>query len=555
MPELAWQLYITGKHKMGRYISTGATQANSCTLVGQSTCYQVDCQKYAYDGNSCWQNRVIIDTPGSYTFTVPTGVTCIRTIAIGGGGKSSYAASATTHYAGAGGGYVERVDTIAAGCAVTIVVGRQQQDTTIAYTNSSAVARTLTAGGAVCCNPGTATGGDWNSIGGASGCSYSGGNYCGIGNCFTNTTCCGYCLVYYGYGIAYSPENSPGGSAGHAPGGGSAGSWIWPCGGNGSGSTYEDQLSGSGYGSSAGGGGGIGYICKQGSMSSSCSCICTQERCGQYYTEGRKTSYPSGTSGGGGTKLQRCDNCYSRNVGFRGMCVSGQWHNGAGGWGGYDNDEGRDSRFTWFMAGCQNGRSFVQDHGPQPKRYEWHDIHSMCGSGSQGNSFEDGACYRSCGNWNQGPRLAQNAWHNSGEGAGTGGIAYYCCEPTSMNIPNCMGGAACRPGINFNLLCCLGQCNRICCADRMQDQLFPYITHCAGTLGGAGGVDIMWMASRAGKGGGAGMARCYLLCVCWGGSYDCYNGSGAVLPFPPCKLDQLASTAGTGMAVIYWKNP
>ena len=89
----------------------------------------------------------------------------------------------------------------------------------------------------------------------------------------------------------------------------------------------------------------------------------------------------------------------------------------------------------------------------------------------------------------------------------------------------------------------------------MQDQLFPYITHCAGTLGGAGGVDIGWMASRAGIGGGAGMVRCYLHCVCWGGSYNNCNGGSTPLAFPPCDLDRLASTAGTGMAIIYWKNP
>jgi hypothetical protein len=540
---------------MGRYISTGTTQANSCQTVGTTTCYQVTAHKYSFDANSCWQNRIIIDTPGNYTFTVPAGVTCIRSIAVGGGGKTSYASSTTTNYAGAGGGYVERTDTVASGCTVTVVVGRQSQDTTIAYTNSGAVARTLTAGGAVCCNPGSATGGDWNSIGGCAGCAYSGGYYCGVGNCFTTATCCGYCLVYSGYGITYNPDNYPGYCSGKAPGGGSAGSWIWPCGGAGSGANYDDQASGAGYGPAVGGGGGIGYIVRKGAMSSQCDCICTSERCGNFYPSGRKSYGMAGASGGGGTKLQSCDTCHGRTVSFRGMCVSGQYHYGAGGWGGYDNEEGRDTRFIWFNSGCMPNRSFWQEHGPQPKRYEWHDIHSMCGSGSQGNGLSDTQCYRNCSNWQQGARLAMSAWHNAGEGAGTGGVGYNCCEPTSMLIPNCMNGAACTPGINWNLLCCLGTTGRICCADRMQDQLFPYITHCAGTLGGAGGVDISWMASRAGKGGGAGTVRCYLLCVCWGGSYDNCNGGSTPLAFPPCKLDQLASTAGTGMAVIYWKNP
>jgi hypothetical protein len=554
MPELAWQLYITGKHKMGRYISTGATQANTCTLVGTSVCYQVNCQKYAYDGNSCWQNRVIIDTPGSYTFTVPAGVTCLRTIAVGGGGKSSYTASSTTNYAGAGGGYVEKVDTVVAGCTVTVVVGRQQQDTTISYVCAGGATRTLTAGGATCCNPGTASGGDWNSIGGTGGCAYSGGNAPGIYNQTTTDSCCGYCVVYHGYGVYTGNDNSPGSTSGKAPGGGSAGSWIHSCGGQGGGANYEDVVVGGGYGPAAGGGGGIGYICKMTVVPAPCSCICTNQRCNDGYPGGMKSHYMSGTSGGGGTKFQRCDTGIGRQFGFRGMCVSGQFHYGAGGWGGYDNDEGRDTRFIWYHRSCMGSIGQWQEHGPQPKRYEWHDIHSMCGSGSQGNGLNDAACYRTCSNWNQGPTLAQNAWHNAGEGAGTGGVAYFCCEPTSMNIPNCMGGAACRIGINWNLLCCLGTTGRICCADKMQDQLFPYVTHCAGTLGGSGGVDIMWMASRAGKGGGAGQNRCYLLCVCWGGSYNNCNGGGTPLAFPPCKLDQLASTAGTGMAVIYWKN-
>ena len=553
MQGLAWQLYITGNHNMGRYIGTGTTQPNSLNVVQASTCYQTETHKYSHDTNSCWSHRVILDTPGNYTFTVPANATCLRTIAVGGGGKPTFSSSATCNFGGAGGGYVERTDSVASGCTVTIVVGRQAQDTTISYTNSSADARTLTAGGGVCCNPGAASGGDWNSTGGLPGQGYGAGYYCGVGNCFSPGTCCGYCLVFYGYGITYSPDNSSGYCSGKAPGGGSAGSWIWACGGQGSGAYHDDQLSGQGYGPAAGGGGGIGYINKKTVMVSSCSCICTNERCGNFYPSGRKSQYMAGTSGGGGTKLQRCDTETTRVAGFRGMCVSGQWHNGAGGWGGYDNDEGRDSRFIWFNSGCMPNRSFFQDHGPAPKCYRWHDIHSMCGSGSQGNSFSDGACHRSCSNWNQGPRLAQHAWHNSGEGAGTGGIAYYCCELDSLNITNCMGGANCCSGINWLLVCCLGTSNRTCCAARMQDQLFPYVTHCAGTLGGAGGVDISRMASRAGKGGGAGMARCYLLCVCWGGSYDLCNGSGPALAFPPCTLDMLASTAGTGMAIIYWK--
>jgi hypothetical protein len=91
----------------------------------------------------------------------------------------------------------------------------------------------------------------------------------------------------------------------------------------------------------------------------------------------------------------------------------------------------------------------------------------------------------------------------------------------------------------------------------MQEALFPYVIACAGTLGGAGGVGICHLGAKAGKGGGSGVYRSYLLCVCYGGNFDRCNNSGAnpLLAFPPCILDWLASPAGTGMALLYWKDP
>ena len=73
---------------MGRYVSTGSAQVNSCVNNATRTCYQIDGHKFSYSPNECWQNRITIDAPGNYTFTVPSGVTCMRAIAIGGGGKS-----------------------------------------------------------------------------------------------------------------------------------------------------------------------------------------------------------------------------------------------------------------------------------------------------------------------------------------------------------------------------------------------------------------------------------------------------------------------------------
>jgi phosphoheptose isomerase len=64
----------------------------------------------------------------------------------------------------------------------------------------------------------------------------------------------------------------------------------------------------------------------------------------------------------------------------------------------------------------------------------------------------------------------------------------------------------------------------------------------------------MTVIALTGKGGGAGVYRHYLTCVCWGGSFNNCNGGSTPLAFPPCDLDWRVNTAGTGMAIIYWKD-
>ena len=115
---------------MGRYIGTGSTTPNACTFYSPTTCFQTSAYKYSYSQNDCWQNRVIIDTPGSYSFTMPLGTSCcLRVISVGGGGKSKCTNGNCCGFAGAGGGYSEKVDRVLSGCTVTIVVGRQEQET------------------------------------------------------------------------------------------------------------------------------------------------------------------------------------------------------------------------------------------------------------------------------------------------------------------------------------------------------------------------------------------------------------------------------------------
>ena len=64
------------------------------------------------------------------------------------------------------------------------------------------------------------------------------------------------------------------------------------------------------------------------------------------------------------------------------------------------------------------------------------------------------------------------------------------------------------------------------------------------------------MTQKAGKGGGAGVSRSAILCICHGGNYDYCNGNSGnpLLAFPPVELDWRVSNAGTGMALIYWKD-
>jgi hypothetical protein len=87
----------------------------------------------------------------------------------------------------------------------------------------------------------------------------------------------------------------------------------------------------------------------------------------------------------------------------------------------------------------------------------------------------------------------------------------------------------------------------------MPDGLFPQFVTCAGTLGGSGGVGFCGLTSKAGKGGGGGQSKSQILCVCWGGSFNNCDGGATPLSFPPCLLDQLVSNAGTGMAIIYYR--
>ena len=306
----------------------------------------------------------------------------------------------------------------------------------------------------------------------------------------------------------------------------------------------------SGGGSSAGGGGGIGYMTRQGVVASSCNCICTPQSPGQQGPDAMNVNYPPTAGGGGGTKWQTGTSCECIPI-VGVCCMTGNWRGGHGGWGGNDNNEGLGE---CFFFGSQTVSSYYGCHSctrftpsTPPKTYQWHDIHSMCGSGSSGKSISFDAGSHWCGTIQWATKIAYGSSpENAGEGAGTGGVTYVYCAPQYFSNSS-------ATMVNWTLLCCLGTSGKVCCSDRLQQSLFPNVISCAGTLGGSGGVGICTMTSKAGKGGGAGVNRCYILCICYGGAFDLCNGSGAALAYPPSELDWRVSNAGTGMAIIYWK--
>ena len=555
---------------MGRYVSSGSTQTgtNQCLQYTPLGCYQTNCQKYAYSANDCWQNKLTVDSPGSYSFVVPKtsnlAFTCIRFVGVGGGGKSWCTCSGCYGWAGAGGAYAEKWDCVCAGCTVTMTVGRQEATTTFSYTNALGNARTVTAGGASGPTPGSASGGDWNSSGGCGGynCNYCGGSvshYCGSCQYLCFVACCGYCLVYSGVS-ARQPDPDHGSNdccVARYAGGASAGSWIREKGGDGVTASNSYAQFGQGYGISVGGGGGIGYITRQPIRSHWCTCICHKE---SYNTTTwgeklRNMCCMSATAGGGGSKYQCCDNCTCQH--YQGTCQNMRVKNGHGGWGGFDNDEGRGQEYYNFMSYGANfhgegAATVIRPQGSAPRFYPWHDIHSMCGSGSSGKGTFQTICSPNSG-------FVSNMWDthpdNAGEGAGTGGVGSFCCDLQYFTGSCCLNGVDAYALFNWSLICCLGTSGRICCADKMMTAIAPYIFACAGTLGGAGGFAYCNGAQKAGKGGGSGINRQYLLCICYGGAYDCCNQVASTpLAFPPSELDWRLSPAGTGMALIYWKD-
>jgi hypothetical protein len=530
---------------MGRFVPIDVTTIANREKTSE---FKVTGGKGYYDGKQCWQYKVVYDRPGTYSFTVPTGVTCMRTVVVGGGGKpTALTIGSCCSAAGGGGGYSEKCMTVLPGNVIGVVVGRQEGTSSITC-NTVAV---HSATGATCCAPGAGVGGDWNSRGGCGGwtCSFCNGSvssWCGSCRYLCLATCCGYCVVY-------TCVNAQTGGTDCCnllvAGGGSAGSPKRLCGSD------ATCVCGFLHNGVAGGGAGIGGSMHTAWHYNCCNCICIFNNNGHADHDWPRTPHPGSAQGGGGT-IQHPDACCRS---WQGECIQGVWLGGNGGPGGDDDEEGQGWVFEWgwhgycywpFGVRCSACfRERCQSQNKSPVKQEWWDIQDIKGSGSPGIVAEFHQRF-SCMGIARGPRPA-----NAGEGAGTGGIMTYCCsaEMLGQNVGANNGSGG--PLINWTKICSLGTTGQCDAAWKMPDALFPNFITCAGTLGGSGGVGWCTFSSKAGKGGGGGQAKCQIICICHGGNFDRCNGSGAapLLAFPPCLLDQLTSNAGTGMAIIYYR--
>ena len=545
---------------MGRFV-----QVNVVTQNLSKVAPKVPLAKTYYDGKECWQYKVVYDRPGTYTFTVPANAICARTVIVGGGGKPVCTNGNCCGFAGAGGGYSDKCHAVTPGStAFTIVVGRQSQDSSVAC-NSVAV---HTAGGAAACTEGTATGGNWNSVGGCAGfnCNFCNGSlthYCGACIYLNCTTCCGYCVVF-GYTDTDHGDTRNGCCVAAYAGGGSAGSPRHCKGGCGMTICNSGTI---GHGGTAGGGGGVGGGHPGSSPApvwqfTCCNCVCP----GFDGNVGGGCQYwqicnPTGAGGGGGSHTPQPMQCRS----WEGTCQMVTWQGGCGGLGGNNTQaaEAMPAKYNLYQRCRYNDSYGVScphwkiDFNPKrfdPCYYPWWDICNISGAGAPGHVNETNYF------WCCMPTQLSGFWGrpaNSGEGAGTGGTMFRCCNIDQAGDAYPVNDGSPANSVNWILLCCLGALAdpfRCDSAYNLKDKLFSGFISCAGTLGGSGGTGMCNYTSKAGFGGGGGHAKCHFVCVCWGGSFNCCNGAANTpLAFPPCILDNLLSNAGSGMAIVYYK--
>ncbi len=206
---------------------------------------------------TCVSNVINYTTPGSYSWTVPDGVTTIEVVATGGGGGGGGGG-----YAGGNGGVVTATLSVTSGQVIPLVVGGGGVFTTDAgggggssNVDAGAADQVIAGGGggAGYGSPGPATGGNGGGSGTGSGSNGNTGTPGGGGGGGSGGT--GGAGGAYSMGPFGGPAGAAGGNGNGGPGGTGGDCGATSPGGSGSGS----GSGGAGGTGCAGGGGGGGY--------------------------------------------------------------------------------------------------------------------------------------------------------------------------------------------------------------------------------------------------------------------------------------------------------
>lgn len=185
--------------------------------------------------------------PGSYTFTVPSGVSNIRVRVVGGGGGGSNNSTTLGCGGGGGGGYAHGVFNVTPGTNYTVTVGNRGPRFVAGGTTSFGALISATGG-----HPGAINGGSTQYLGGAGGTGTGGDFQANGGNGGNGGTSGSGGNVHHGGGGGAGSQLGNGGNGGN--GGAGSGFLLYAGGGGvggGNGSSETDTGNGQGAGGSA----------------------------------------------------------------------------------------------------------------------------------------------------------------------------------------------------------------------------------------------------------------------------------------------------------------
>ena len=185
--------------------SSGGAIGISCSYNGlgagtiwcnsQSPGPLISCSGGTCTSSAGYQNRLIFAVAGSYGWTLPSGVTRVKIVAIGPGGNGNYGNSCWGYCSagGSGGGYSEKTLTVSGTAAVSVTVGGAGSGTatTINVGGVGISAGAGTNGNCSSNSGGQGSGGDLNHTGGA-GTWNSGGGGGGAGGPMANGGNCNF---------------------------------------------------------------------------------------------------------------------------------------------------------------------------------------------------------------------------------------------------------------------------------------------------------------------------------------------------------------------------